>query len=164
MQATLSPPADEPQFETSNADELVTLADGRRVALGAMSVSALQQLQWEQEQLFAQAIVRCPKGSSERGAVVGQAYDTICKILAAQAGNNGQPLVMGLDPRYVQLVLNLLRGQTTSGMHQPWLFEIGYGSGALLAEVRDHGYPVGGIEVSSMMRQQSTKRLGERHA
>jgi SAM-dependent methyltransferase len=164
MQATLSPPADEPQIEQFIADEFVTLAGGRRASLAAMDVAALQQLQWEQEQLFAQAIVRCAKGSSERGAVVAQAYDTICKILAAQAGGNGQPLVMGLDPRYVQLVLNLLRAQSTSGVHRPWLFEIGYGSGTLLSEVRDHGYPVGGIEVSSMMRHQATERLGERHA
>ena len=60
-------------------------------------------LQWEQEQLFARAIVNSPKGSGERALVTGQAYDTICSILSAQQGGD-EPLVMGLDARYVQLV------------------------------------------------------------
>jgi SAM-dependent methyltransferase len=44
------------------------------------------------------------------------------------------------------------------------LFEVGYGCGALLAEVRGYGYPVGGIEVSAIMRAQAIELLGERHA
>jgi SAM-dependent methyltransferase len=47
---------------------------------------------------------------------------------------------------------------------RPQLFEIGYGCGGLLAEVRQHSYEVGGIEVSSMMRDQAIDRLGDRYA
>jgi SAM-dependent methyltransferase len=127
-----------------------------------MSGKALQELQWKQEQSFARAIIAAPKGSTERREVVCQAYDTICKILASQLVDAGQPLVMGLDPRYVRLVLDLLREQGQRGL-RPRLFEVGYGCGGLLAEVREHGYAVGGIEVSSMMREQSIERLGKRN-
>jgi SAM-dependent methyltransferase len=163
MLATLPPPSDEPQLEADVAEPMVMLADGRRVCLATMSVQALQQLQWEQEQAYASAIVAAPKDSNKRGQIVCQAYDTICKILAAQQLDSSQPLVMGLDSRYVRLVLSLLHEQGERGL-RPRLFEIGYGCGGLLAEVRDHGYEVGGIEVSSMMRDQAIDQLGERNA
>jgi SAM-dependent methyltransferase len=71
---------------------------------------------------------------------------------------------MGLDKRYVRLVLGMLRRQCEAGHKQPRLFEIGYGCGALVAEVRGHGYAVGGIEVSEVMREQAIEFLGERYA
>jgi cyclopropane fatty-acyl-phospholipid synthase-like methyltransferase len=61
-------------------------------------------------------------------------------------------------------VLGLLRRQSEQGKRQPRLFEIGFGCGALLAEVREYGWEVGGIEVSSLMRDQAVKRMGARHA
>jgi predicted TPR repeat methyltransferase len=163
MLETLVPPADELQFETAEANDVVTLADGRSVSLAAMSGRALQELQWEQEQSFARAIKAAPKGSAERGQVIQHAYDTVCKILAAQLADAGQPLVMGLDPRYVRLVLTLLRQQSQRGL-RPRLFEVGYGCGGLLTEVREHGYEIGGVEVSSMMRDQAVAQLGDRYA
>jgi SAM-dependent methyltransferase len=142
----------------------VTLAGGETVSLGELSGEALHALQWQQEQVYARAIMACPKGSPERSLVIREAYDTICAILAAQSAGTGQPLVMGLDDRYVRLVLGLLRKQSEMGHQQPRVFEIGYGCGALLANVRGHGYAVGGIEVSSIMRQQAIELLGERYA
>jgi SAM-dependent methyltransferase len=128
-----------------------------------MSFSQLQALQWQLEQTSARTIMQHPKGSRERALAIGQAYDTICTILAAQGDGADQPLVMGLDPRYVRLVLKLLRQQLES-RHQPRLFEVGYGCGALLAEVSGFGYAVGGIEVSEIMRAQALERLGNRYS
>ena len=155
---------DEPTIEEPKSAAEVTLGDGRVMSLAGMSGKELQALQWQQEQICAQEIMKHPKGSRERGLAIRQAYDMICTILSAQSADAEQPLVMGLDPRYVRLVLNLLRQQSESGLHHPRLFEIGYGCGALLAEVHGHGYPVGGIEVSEIMRAQAIELLGKRHA
>jgi 2-polyprenyl-3-methyl-5-hydroxy-6-metoxy-1,4-benzoquinol methylase len=163
MHATLTLPADEPKTEAKEAGVVVTLADGRRVSLATMNGKTLQELQWAQEQYFARAIKASPKGSAERSQLVRQAYETVCRILAAQLEDAGQPLVMGFDSRYVRLVLRLLRQQAERGL-RPRLFEVGYGCGRLLSDVREHGYEVGGIEVSSMMRDQAVKRLGDRYA
>jgi SAM-dependent methyltransferase len=62
---------------------------------------------------------------------------------------------MGLDRRYVDLVLRLLRRSPRSDGRSPRMFEIGYGCGALLAEVSAAGFGVAGIEVSSTMRDQA---------
>ena len=164
MLATYSPPADEPKIEVLPAKAQVVLANGRMASLAELSGEALAALQWEQEQQFARAIMTCRKGSRERVVVIGQAYDTICTILSAQAADAGQPLVMGLDHRYVRLVLRLLRQQSDRRHGEPRLFEVGYGCGALLAQVLVHGYSVGGIEVSAIMREQAIELLGQRHA
>lgn len=139
------------------------LADGTWHSLAGMSVAELSALQWEQEQRFARAIAATPKKSHERELVTGQAYDTICAILAAINGDS-MPLQMGLDKRYTRLVLELLYRQVSRGIGRPRLFEIGYGSGLLLKEVSDHGFAVGGVEISAMMREQAIQLLGARHA
>jgi len=141
----------------------VMLADGSWRSLEGMSVEQLQALQWDQEERFARAIVSQPKASEDRTLVTGQAYDTVCTILAAQQ-NNGQPLVMGLDSRYVQLVKELLNRQVHRGIGQPHFFEVGHGSGAMLKEVRDQGFPVSGLEISPTMRDAAVGVLGEKYA
>src|SRR5262245_41023208 len=92
-------------FLSTNAE--VMLADGNWHSLAGLTPQQLSELQWEQEQRFAKAIESMPKHSRERSLVTGQAYDTICTILAAQRSQD-QPLVMGLDKRYTRLVLDLL--------------------------------------------------------
>ena len=67
---------------------------------------------------------------------------------------------MGFDQKYVRLVLRLLERQVARGEGRPRLFEIGYGSGVLLKEVRDFGYDVGGIEVSAAMRERAVRAAG----
>ena len=141
----------------------VMLADGNKMSLVGLSFHDLKQLQWVQEQKFARAMMAYNKGSRERALVTGQAYDTICTILAAQQSGN-QPLDMGIDPRYASLVLDLLDQQIRRGLGQPSFFEIGYGSGSLLKEVSDHGYRVSGIEVSQTMQEQAIGVLGERYS
>jgi hypothetical protein len=155
---------EELMVQPTPANSQVTLASGQRASLVGLSREALQALQWEEEQQFARAIQAAPKGSSERARVIGRAYDTICTILSAQAADAGEPLVMGLDRRYVRLVLQLLRQQREQGHPRPLLFEVGYGCGALLAHVLTQGYTVSGIEVSSIMRAQAVELLGQRHA
>ncbi len=159
MLATESPSTEEPQ--ATNAE--VTLADGQPQSLAGLSVGELQELQWQQEQQFAIAIKNAPRGSEQRTAVVAQAYDTICSILAAQQADD-QPLVMGLDARYVKLVLSLLDRQVRQGFGQPRLFEVGYGSGMMLKHASDRGFFVGGIEVSTAMRDEAIEVLGQRYA
>lgn len=145
------------------ATRKVVLADGTTRSLEGLAADQLHQLQWEQEQLFALAILDHPPRSAERARAIGQAYDTICSLLAAQQPD-GAPLDMGVDRRYIRLVVELLNRQISGGIGQPRLFEIGYGSGTLLKEVSDHGFRASGIEVSAAMRQASLDRLGPRFA
>lgn len=166
-------PAEEPQSTPSLppvAPETVMLANGQTVVLDGMDRPTLHQLQWEQEQRFAKAITAFPAGSQQRSLIIGQAYDTISTLLARQAcleaaergEAGGGPLVMGFDKKYAKLVLQLLEMQVARGEGRPRLFEIGYGSGLLLKEVRDFGFEVGGIEVSGAMRERAMAHLGER--
>ena len=141
----------------------VMLADGTWLPLEGLRVGELAELQWEQEQRFARAIAATPKNSRERALITGQAYDTICAILAAQRADN-EPLVMGLDKRYMRLVLELLNRQVAQGIGRPRFFEVGFGSGMLLKEVADYGYPIGGVEISPTMHQQAVGLVGERRA
>jgi SAM-dependent methyltransferase len=159
--------ATEPTPEVSaeaflSPDTEVMLADGNWLSITGLTPTQLSELQWEQEQRFAKAIAALPKHSRERSLVTGQAYDTICTILAAQRAK-GEPLVMGLDKRYVRLVLDLLNRQISRGIGRPRLFEVGYGSGTLLKEISDHGFPVAGVEISTTMREQAVQLLGPRH-
>jgi len=161
---TLNPsPAELPEVPEAVDSREVLLANGHWQSLADLSLEQLQQLQWEQEQKFANAIRLLPKGSSDRGLVIGQAYDTVCAILAAQQGD-GQPLKMGLDRRYGRLVVELLNQQIDRGIGQPRFFEIGYGSGVMLQEVRAHGFQSSGIEVSATMRDEALGVLGEKFA
>lgn len=167
-------PASEPL-----APDTVMLASGKTALLAGLSEQELHELQWEQEQKFARAIAAFPAGSSQRSLIVGQAYDTISTILVHLAevrsasfghakpkdlSEGEAPLVMGYDPKYVGLVLQLLNGQVARGEGRPRMFEVGYGSGILLKEVRDYGFEVGGIEVSAAMQERAVRVLGERYA
>jgi len=157
---TLAPISDD-QTEPSVSE--VILANGCSISLEGMTLDDLQALQWDQEQKFAKAMLACPKGSEARTKITGQAYDTVCVIFAAQQEDD-QPLVMGLDPRYVRLVLDILQQQINHGMGQPRLFEIGYGCGAMLEEVHGQGFPVMGVEISGTMREEAITRLGKKFA
>ncbi|QDT00421.1 class I SAM-dependent methyltransferase [Adhaeretor mobilis] len=163
---TIAPPTptDElsPKVAAATKPNHVMLADGRLSDLNGLDRRQLHELQWEQEQKFTHAILAFPKGSQERVMIVGQAYNTICTILAAMQGDD-EPLQMGMDKRYIKLVLDLLVQQYNRGSARPALFEVGYGCGSLLDEVRGQGYQIGGIEVSSTMRDQAVGVLGQRH-
>lgn len=156
------PPSDMPNSSEEAASPEVMLADGTWAALTGLSIEQLQQLQWDQEQKFANAIRQLPKGSDDRAMVIGQAYDTVCAILAAQ--QPGEPLVMGLDQRYGKLVVELLNQQINRGIGRPSFFEIGFGCGMMLREVGEHGFPSSGIEVSRTMHDEALSMLGEKFA
>ena len=140
----------------------LTLADGTLLDLGGLKRDQLAELQWQQERAFARQILDAPKGSSQRAEATRQAYDTVTTIFSAVAGFSGQPVVMGLQPRYERLLRKLLLRQQRRGL-EPRFFEIGYGSGGLLKEVSRWGFPAAGIEVSEAMHQQAGRLLGPNH-
>jgi SAM-dependent methyltransferase len=173
MLAIYPMPTERPPVQPAPAEPAtVMLANGQMASLAAMDERQLHELQWEQEQKFARAIMAFPAGSQHRGLIIGQAYDTISAILAErarlQAKEVGQesaaPLAMGFNAKYVRLVVRLLEAQVARGEGRPRLFEVGYGAGLLLKEVRDLGYEVHGIEVSAAMRVRAAALLGERYA
>ena len=161
--ATLSPAPEANVEGNADAGNCVQLADGTWLPLAGLSLAELSNLQWEQEQAFAQAIQAAPRQSDQREQVVSQAYDTVCTILAAQATDD-KPFVMGFDPRYGQLVLELLYRQVKQGLGRPRFFEVGYGTGALMKTVAGEGFPIGGVEISAAMRNEALAALGTLHA
>ena len=80
-----------------------------------------------------------PKGSALRSRAMRQAYDTVTSILAAARDHQQSPLVMGLHPRHVRLVVDLLLRQRGRGLDARF-FEIGYGAGMLLEQVGKAGF------------------------
>ncbi len=137
----------------------VLLAGGDVRRLEGLSRDELLALQWAQERQFAAQILAAPKGSTLRSQATHQAYDTVTSILAAAQDRQHSPLVMGLHPRQVRLVLDLLRRQRRRRLNVRF-FEIGYGAGMLLEEVRRAGFPFAGIEVSAAMQTMAVQRLG----
>src|SRR5690348_5613993 len=119
MLTTLPTQIDESNIDTPVFDAHADAAKLDAASLASMSFRQLQELQWQQEQISAQEIMKAPKGSRERSLAIQHAYDTVCTILSAQSAGAGQPLVMGLDPRYVRLVLKLLHRQRELGVYHP---------------------------------------------
>jgi SAM-dependent methyltransferase len=146
----------------SPAASPLVLADGAVRDLTGLGRDELLTLQWEQERAFARQILEAPKGSLARARATSRAYDTVTRIFAARKGTQGGSLVMGLHPRHQRLVLDLLARQWNRGIAARF-FEIGYGSGKLLEQVRNAGFPFAGIEVSAVMREQATEVLGPEH-
>jgi len=130
----------------------VKLIDGQQLALDGLSKTALSRLQYDQERLFAKAIVDAPKDSRERALTIQHAYQTVCEILdeAAKRGGIRGSLSMGMDPRYAKLVLRILGGRRQRGLNDS-LFEVGFGSGLLLQAATDAGHRVGGLEVAPQL-------------
>lgn len=87
------------------------------------------------------------------------AYDTIARIHTARNRDNNTPLMMGLDRRYVGLVLSLLRRQQYR-LITPSFFEVGFGSGVLLKAVADEGFDVAGVEVSAALHREACELIG----
>lgn len=145
----------------------ITLHDGTTLDLTTVERGRLRELQWREESAFARQIAATPKDSAERARVVAQAYDTVTMILMRIVNPSGGPLDMGFDTRYVQLVLRLLAGRrgNNGDLHNraPRVFEIGFGSGSLLAALAEQGIDVAGIEVSKTMRDQACERLPPQH-
>lgn len=136
----------------------VTLLDGTETELDRFDTLALDGLHWEQEKGYAERILHAPRGSEERARAFAEGYDTVTKILAHRHGHSGG-LVMGMSPRFPQLVLRMLCAQQVRGVAHPKLFEIGYGCGVVLDVAARAGFDVAGIEVSSHMREQAFERL-----
>ena len=147
-----------PAAENSGGTEVI-LADGSHLDISAMNEEDLSRLQWEQERRFARRILAASKGSRQRAEATRLAYDTMPAIVDALEGSLDETLVMGMDPRYEQIVLHTLRQQSIQG-HRPSFFEIGYGAGSLLKRLGDVGYQVAGIEVSASLCQRARRLIG----
>ncbi len=137
----------------------LVLADGSVRDLALLAPDELLELQWQEEQKLARRIIEAPKGSRERIVAIRLAYDTIARIHTARNRDNCEPLIMGLDQRYVGLVLGLLRRQQRR-MGSPSFFEVGFGSGVLLKTVADEEFDVAGVEVSGALHHQACELLG----
>jgi 2-polyprenyl-3-methyl-5-hydroxy-6-metoxy-1,4-benzoquinol methylase len=126
----------------------VQLIHGELVAIDQLSVEELTRLQCQQEPLFAAAIAASPKDSRARTEITRQAYETICAILDEKGSRCGSvgDFSMGMDRRYSDLVLRLLRSQQSKGV-TGGLFELGCSTGSLLRQAGEEGFRVGGLEV-----------------
>ena len=148
--------------EKSGGSEVV-LADDSCQDISGMNEDGLRRLQWKQERQFAQRILASGKGSLQRAEATRQAYDTMTTIVDAAEGTLDETLVMGMDPRYEQIVLRLLQQQSRQG-RRPSFFEIGYGAGSLLKSLDDLGHEVAGIEVSASLCQRARRLMGPHRA
>lgn len=142
----------------------VVLDDGTIRDISGLQEDQLTALQWEQERALARRIMQAPRRSDRRAEAVGRAYETVTTIVAARlaaASLRGEddPLVMGMNPRYLRLVLRLLSRWQSRGV-RPRMFEIGYAGGVFLQQVRQQGYPVAGIEVSAALHRQACRLFG----
>lgn len=144
----------------SNQIPSVVLIDGQRVFLSAYSDAELTRLQYEQEVAFAAAIAASPKNSTQRMETTRHAYQTICEILdeiGVRAGKKNA-LSMGMDARYIRLVLEILSSQRSRGIGDG-IFEVGFGSGLLLKAASDAGHRVAGLEVAPQLLQSARQVL-----
>jgi SAM-dependent methyltransferase len=140
----------------------VLLCDGSRQNITTFDTEQLDQLHWEQERGYAQQILSAPSGSDERARAFRDGYDTVLQIIAQRRRATSESLSMGFNPRYVRLVLDLLKRQQRSGVAAPRLFEVGYAAGRMLAPIAEAGFAIAGIEVSDFMRQLACETLPQR--
>lgn len=138
---------------------LITLSDGTEIDLARLSRPQLRNLQWREERAFADTIRNTPKGSRQRQVETARAYDTICTILHRAVDHAEGHLDMGYDRRYVQLVRDVLARQSRPASQAPRVFEVGFGSGTLLAGLDAAGVDISGIEVSTAMHREARGRL-----
>ncbi len=153
------------QFDYSVAT--VTLSNGRQRSLVGLDGDALHRLQWEEEQAFATAIISAPPVSRERQATIAAAYNFLGIVMSARAQKAGKDIdrvELGSDEEYVNFVVALLEQQKQGDFAEPYLFEVGYGSGILIAEVERRGFAIGGIEISSMLHDQAIKFVNPQSA
>jgi SAM-dependent methyltransferase len=140
---------------------VITLSSGDLLDISQLDSDELQELQWREERAYAAQIGASAAGSQERKDLYRRGYDAVTTIYARNIDRSGKGLVMGYDRRYATVVRQLLARSNWQRSRPARVFEIGYGCGALLAELP--GLDLAGIEVSATMREQAQRRLGEDH-
>ena len=140
----------------------VILYDGSRQDIQGLDCEHLDQLHWEQERAYAQRILTAPQGSDQRAQAFRDGYDTVLQIIAERRKATSGSLSMGFNPRFVRMVLALLKKQRQRGVVAPRLFEVGYAAGRMLAPIAEAGFDIAGIEVSEFMRQLARESLPAR--
>lgn len=139
---------------------VVTLVDGHTQAIDGLTLEQLESLQRTQEPAFAQAIGRTLKDSVERSQTIQLAYATICAILDEISKRQADDCVfsMGMDPRYADLVMHVLKQQSRKGI-SGGLFELGCSTGGLLGQACQAGYRVGGLEIVPELLERTRRRV-----
>jgi SAM-dependent methyltransferase len=155
-----TPPIEQPP-ETDFHPLIVTLSTGERFDISQLDSDELQELQWREERAYAAQIAASAAGSTERKDLYRRGYDAVTTIYARNIDRSGNGLVMGFDLRYASVVRQLLARSSGRRSDPARVFEIGYGCGALFAELP--GVDVAGIEVSATMRDQARRKLGDNH-
>lgn len=151
----------DPAFDLSiEGQRRIELADGQSLDIRGLSFDQLIDLQCQQEPLFAKAIAESPKDSVSRQQITQTAYQSVCAILDEQSKRKSsqQAFSMGMDARYVDLVLRLLEHQESQGV-RGGLFELGCSTGCLLEQIDRAGYRVGGLEVVDELLSQAKQRI-----
>ena len=112
-----------------------------RVSLARMSVKRLQELQWEQEQIFAREIMAASEGlvGARRRRWPGVRHDLQNSRRTGRRMPDSR-WSWGLTRDTCGWCLSLLRGQGQRGLHQPRCLKWATAAAVLLAEVREHGY------------------------
>lgn len=148
--------------DESKDNPSVVLIDGQQVFFFDYSDDELARLQYDQEIAFAAAIVASPKKSTQRITTTRHAYQTVCKILdeiAARSGN-GSLLSMGMDARYIRLVLEICRANVSvvsaMGSSKSVLVQ---GLLLLLRAASEAGHRVAGLEVAPQLLQSARQIL-----
>lgn len=145
----------------------VILSNGQQRSLAGLDENALHCLQWEEEQAFASAILSAPPVSQERQATIAAAYNFLGIVMSARAqkaGKDVERVDLGSQEEYANLVVTLLQQQKQGDFAEPYLFEVGYGSGILIAEIERRGFAIGGIEISSILHDQAVRFVNPQSA
>jgi len=143
--------------------KVIILTDGSKRDIAPIPPKELAQLFWDEERTWATMIKKTAKGSQERADVTRVAYDSIATIVTQLQHPEGGPVTLGLSSRSIRLALRMLNGRKAAGVASPKLFEIGYGTGGLLAAISEKGFDVGGIEVSQYLHDQAKARINAKY-
>lgn len=153
-------PASFASCATPKENATVVLIDGQKISLADYCDDQLASLHFEQELAFAAAISASSKNSPQRVEMTRHAYQSVCRILdeiSIRSGDSGM-LSMGMDARYIRLVLEIL-SQQRKKCAGDGIFEVGFGSGLLLRAASEAGHRVAGLEVAPQLLQSARKLL-----
>ena len=138
--------------------EVAEYLESRGADLDGLSVGELTRLQWELERHYHSRILASSPGS-ERATIVADAYEDVATVMRRVRTIEGRSLAFGLQERDVGLVHRLLSRRPNASF-----FELGFGAGALIADVWAAGYAVSGVEAAPGLVALARERVGSESA
>ena len=109
-----------------------------------------QRFHYEIEKDYARKILLSPKNSKEREQLINEAYNRIRDIIEQYDPGGGE------TPYPVDFEVSIVRNLVKKGGH---IFELGCGSGKLIAALIQDGYMVKGIDVANDCIKSAKERL-----